>query len=125
MNESSAIAVFMDPFEIDGKLAGVMLGVRKDFGAEEGNDMVTDNVARLIAEIGVVDAEIGIEPVYFIGDKFLRDEAFCSDLLLNEGSLFFFTFENWGCIAWKVLDSMQQTVAAASVRGSWNGKMRV
>ena len=45
-----------------------MFGEGEDFGAKEGNDVVRDDGRRFILEIGVVDAEVGVEPVDLVGD---------------------------------------------------------
>lgn len=52
-----------------------MLCICEHFSPEERNDVVTDDLPRFVAEIRVVDAEISVKPVDFIGDELLRDET--------------------------------------------------
>lgn len=52
-----------------------MLGVGEHFGAEEGDDVVGDDGGGFVGEIGVVDAEVIVEPVDLVLDEFAGDEA--------------------------------------------------
>jgi hypothetical protein len=52
-----------------------MLGESEDFGAKEGEDVICDDVDRLIAKVCVVDAEVGVEPLDFVRNELTRDEA--------------------------------------------------
>jgi len=52
-----------------------MLGICEDLGAKEGNDMIRDYWDGFVAEVSVVDAQLGVKPVDFIRDEFSRDET--------------------------------------------------
>ena len=75
MDEGRAVTLLVDLLEVDDELRGVVLRVREDLGAEERDDVVRDDLDGLVAEVGVVDAEVGVEPVYFVRDELARDEA--------------------------------------------------
>lgn len=75
MNKSSAISFVVDSLEIDNKLGRVVLGEGKHFGAKEGDDVIGYDRGRLILKVRVVDAELGVEPVDFVGDQLAGDKA--------------------------------------------------
>lgn len=73
--EGRAVALLVDLLEVDDELRGVVLRVREDLGAEERDDVVRDDLDGLVAEVGVVDAELRVKPVYFVRDELAGDEA--------------------------------------------------
>ena len=75
MDERCALALFVYPLEVDNEAARIMLGEGEDLGAEEGHDVVGDDVVRFGLEVGVVDAEAVVEPVDLVGDEFAGDKA--------------------------------------------------
>lgn len=76
MDECRAIPVGVDPFEIDNELARVMLCVRKNLGTEQGDNMVANDVeVRNVVEVCIVDTEMTVEPVDFVGDEGWWDES--------------------------------------------------
>ncbi len=87
MNERRAI--FVNLLQVDDELARVVLRVRKDLGSKQSNDVITDDLTSLILEISIVDAEVGVEPVDFVGNQFRRNEALHdeieSDTTMDEG----------------------------------------
>jgi len=52
----------LDLLEVDLELLHVLLGVCDYFGAIESNDVVADLVGRFIGGVGVIDAELVVEP---------------------------------------------------------------
>lgn len=56
MDKCRAIPVLINFLEVNDELARIMLGVGEYFRAEEGNDVVRDDLTRFILEVGVVDA---------------------------------------------------------------------
>lgn len=75
MNESRALAVLVDVLEIDHELRRVVLSEGKDLGSVEGDYVVCDHVGRLGHEVGVIDAEMRVEPVNLIRNEFARNET--------------------------------------------------
>ena len=73
--------VLVDLLQVDDELGRIMFGVGKDFGTKEGDDVIRDHLDRLIAEVSIVDTQLGVKPVDFIRDEFPRYEALwiCSD----------------------------------------------
>ena len=74
MDECRAISHLINPFQIDDQLAGIFARVRHDLRAEQGDYMVGDDLLGFILKICVVDSQIGVEPVDFVFDEFLRNE---------------------------------------------------
>lgn len=68
MDEGRVRSVFCDLFEVDDELGRVVFGVGEDLGAEEGYDVVGDDGDGFVGEVGVVDAEVGVEPGNFVGN---------------------------------------------------------
>ena len=52
-----------------------MLGVCENLCAKESDDMIRDYWDGLVAEVSVVDAQLGVKPVDFIRDELSRDET--------------------------------------------------
>jgi len=140
MDKRSTVALFIDLLEINNKFAWVVLSVCKDFGTKESDDMVADDFTRFVLEVGVVDTEIGVEPVDFVGHEFLRNETLqkrstdqmtratassdlCGDFLLNKSSLLFFALEDGGRVSGLILDAMRYFTVRPGETG--HGEMRV
>ena len=75
MDKGCAFTIVVDVLEIDYELGGVVLGVCKDLGSVERNDVVGDDLNRLRGEVCIVDAQMGIEPINFICNKLARNET--------------------------------------------------
>jgi hypothetical protein len=75
VDERGAVPLFINLLEIDYERAGVMLSVCEDFCTIEGDDMVRDDLARRLLEVGVVDPKMGVEPVNLVGYKLARYET--------------------------------------------------
>jgi hypothetical protein len=73
MDEDCTILV--DLLQVDDKFCRIMLGVGENLCAEEGDDMIRDNWDGFVAEISIVDAQLGVEPVDFICDELSGDET--------------------------------------------------
>lgn len=112
MNERRAVAVLVDFLQVNNKLSLIMLRVCQDLGSKQGNDMVRDDLARFILEVGIVDAEVGVKPVDFACDELAGDEALCGDVTLNQRTLFLLAFENGRGVPWRIIDAMQGRFAA-------------
>jgi len=54
-----------------------VLGIGEDFGTKEGDDMIRDYLDGFIAEVSVVDTQLGVKPVDFVRDEFSGDETLC------------------------------------------------
>lgn len=52
-----------------------MLRVREDLGSKERDNVVRDDFARFALEIGIVDAELAIKPVYFVCNELAGNES--------------------------------------------------
>lgn len=68
MNESSTGPFVVQTLKVDDKLGGVVFGEGEDLGAKEGDDVIRDDGWRFVLEVGVVDAEVGVEPVDLVSD---------------------------------------------------------
>lgn len=75
MYECCAIPVLIDSLEVNNEFTGIVFGVREDFGSEESNNVVRNDFAGFVLEISVVDAEMGVEPVDFVGDELSWNKA--------------------------------------------------
>ena len=75
MDESGTLAVGVDVFEVDHELGGVVLRVCKDLRSVERNDVVGDDLDGLGCKVCVVDAEMRVEPGYFIRGQLAGDET--------------------------------------------------
>jgi len=73
MDEDSAILV--DLLQIDDEFCGIVLGVGENLCTKEGDDMIRDYWDGLVAEISVIDAQLGVKPVDFIRDELSGDET--------------------------------------------------
>lgn len=74
MDERGTISIRVDLFEIDDEFGRIMLGKCKDFGTEEGEDMVRDDLDGLVPEVRVIDTEVRVKPLDFIHYEFARNE---------------------------------------------------
>jgi hypothetical protein len=54
---------------------GIVLGVGENLCTKEGDDMIRDYWDGLVAEVSVVDTQLGVKPVDFVRDEFSRDET--------------------------------------------------
>lgn len=67
--------VLVDFLQVDDELGRIMLGVGENLCTEESDDMIRDDLGGFAAEVSVVDAQLGVEPVDFVRDELSRDEA--------------------------------------------------
>lgn len=74
MDKRGAISIGIDLFEVDDEFGRIMLGECKDFGAEEGEDMVRDDLDGLVPEVRVVDTEVRVKPLDLIRYEVARNE---------------------------------------------------
>lgn len=63
MDEGGSIALLVNFLEVDDKTFRIVLGVRQNLRAEQGNDVIGDDTPGFVLEIGIVDAKVGVEPV--------------------------------------------------------------
>lgn len=75
VDEGCALAVLIDMLEIDDQGVGIVLCVGEDFCGVEGDDVIRDGGDRLGRKVVVIDSEVAVEPVYFIGHELARNEA--------------------------------------------------
>jgi hypothetical protein len=87
--------------------------------------MVRYDLSRFVLEVGVVDAQVGVKPLNFVGNEFAWDKTLKlsgtvnltsmikimndlgSDVVLDKGALFFFAFEDWSSVTRKVLNAVR------------------
>ena len=67
--------VLADLLQINDKFGRVVLCVGENFCAKEGDDMIRDYWDGLVAEVSIVDAQLGVKPVDFVGNEFSGDET--------------------------------------------------
>lgn len=75
MNERRAVALIVEPLQVNNELSRIMLRICHNLGSKQGNDMVRDDLARFILEVGIVNAEVGVKPVDFACDELAGNEA--------------------------------------------------
>jgi hypothetical protein len=88
VNKRGAISLGVDLFEVDDEFGWIMLGICQYFGAKEGDNMVRDDLDRLVPEVGVIDTEVCVKPLNLVhyervGNETLeaKDELlFCLDM---------------------------------------------
>lgn len=74
MDKRGSIALSVDLLEVYDQFRWIVLGICEDFCAKEGDDMIGNDLDRLITEVGVIDSEVCIKPLHFVWDEFTRDE---------------------------------------------------
>ena len=62
-------------FELDDKFGWIKLSICQHFGAKEGDNMVRDDLDRLIPEVGAIDTEVRIEPLDLIRYELVGNET--------------------------------------------------
>jgi hypothetical protein len=73
MNEDGAIFVYL--FQVYNELSRIMLCTGQNLCTEKCNDMIGNNISRLVCKIGIIHAKVGIEPFDLSWDKFAGNEA--------------------------------------------------
>jgi hypothetical protein len=51
-----------------------MFSISQNLCSKQGYDMIRYDFPRFILEVGVVDAEVGVEPPHLVGDEFAWDK---------------------------------------------------
>ena len=67
--------VLVDLLQVDDELGRVMFGVGENLCAKECDDMIRDYLDGLVAEVSVVDTQLGVKPVDFVRDELSWDET--------------------------------------------------
>ena len=75
MDERGAISVGVDLFEVNDEFGRIVLGICEHFGAEEGDDMVRNDLDGLVSEVRVVDTKVCVKPLDLIRYEFAGNEA--------------------------------------------------
>jgi len=75
VNEGRAVARIINLLEINDELGRVVFGVGEDLGTEESDDVARDDLNALVAEVCIIDAKVGVEPIDLVCDKFVWDKA--------------------------------------------------
>jgi hypothetical protein len=75
MNECRAISFVVDPLQIYDKPIRIVFRVRENFGAEESENMIYNDMSRFICEVCIVDAKTGVKPIDFIGHELARHKS--------------------------------------------------
>lgn len=75
MDERGAIAALIDLLKVDHELRWVVFSVREHLRAKERDDVVGDDLHGLGLEVGIVDAQMSVEPVDLVRDEFARNKA--------------------------------------------------
>jgi hypothetical protein len=52
-----------------------MFGIRQDLCSKQSYDMIRYDLPRFVLEVGVVDAEVAVEPLHLVGDEFAWDKS--------------------------------------------------
>lgn len=74
IDKCGAISFGVDLFQVDDQLGWVVLSISEYFRAVEGDDMIGDDLDRLITEVRIVDTEVSIEPLNLMGDQLTGDK---------------------------------------------------
>jgi hypothetical protein len=75
VNESRSISFLVNLLKVDDELIEVVLGVGEHLSTEECDNMIRYYRWRFILKVGVIDAEVRVEPVDFVCDKLARNET--------------------------------------------------
>lgn len=75
MDKSRPISFLVDLLKVDDELIEVVLSVGEHLGAKERDDVIRYNRGRFVLKVGVIDAELRVEPVDFVYDQFARNET--------------------------------------------------
>jgi len=75
MNKGRAVPALINPLKVDNEGRWVVLREGHYLSAKEGNNMVRDDLARFILEVGIIDTEVRVEPIDFPSNKFMRNET--------------------------------------------------
>lgn len=67
--------VLADLLQVDDEFGRIVLGVGEDLCTKEGDDMIRDYWDGLVAEVSIIDAQLGVKPVDFVRDELSRDET--------------------------------------------------
>ena len=67
--------VLADLLQVDDEFCRVVLGVGENLCTKEGDDVIRDYRDGLVAEVSIVDTQLGVKPVDFIRDEFSGDET--------------------------------------------------
>jgi len=87
MNKGRAVPALINPLKVDDEGRWVVLREGHYLSAKEGNNMVRDDLARFILEVGIIDTEVRVEPIDFPSNKFTRNETLRnrSILIIRDG----------------------------------------
>lgn len=75
VDERRAVALLVDLLKVNDQRAWIVLGICEDFGSEQRNDVVRNDLARFVLEVRVIDPEVRVEPVDLVRDELTRDES--------------------------------------------------
>jgi hypothetical protein len=75
VDERGPISSGVDLFEVDHEFGWIMLGICQYFGAKEGDDVVRDDLDRLVPEVGVIDTEVRVKPLDLIRYELVGNET--------------------------------------------------
>ena len=133
MDEDGTVLVYL--LQVDDEFCGIMLGVCENFCTKEGDDMIRDYWDGLVAEVSVVDTQLGVKPGDLVRDEFSGDKTLrmgfhqdwvCGselreniaylgrDLGLNLSPLFLLAFEDGGDITGEILQLADGRIAIAT-----------
>jgi len=87
MNKGRAVSALINPLKVDNESGWVVLREGHYLSAKEGDNMVRDDLARFILEVGIIDTEVRVEPIDFPSNKFARNETLRnrSILIIRDG----------------------------------------
>ena len=106
MYERRAAPIRVDLLQLDRQGIGIMLRGREDLRAVEGKDVVRDALGGLGGEVGVVDAEVVVEPGDLVGDELWRDEPALADEPLDFAPLGVLALEDGRGVSGDVLEAL-------------------
>lgn len=106
MDESGPAGRLVDLLQVDDESGGIVFGEGDDLGAEEGDDVLCDDMLLFVFKVGVVDAQSGVEPVHLVGHEFLWNEALGGDFRLDERLLLLLALEDRRGVSRRVLQPL-------------------
>ena len=75
MNKRGTATIFVDPLKVDEKLVWIMFSIGDNFGAEESDDVISDDIDRFVLKVAIVDPKMVIEPSNFNVNEVRGDES--------------------------------------------------
>jgi hypothetical protein len=78
VNKSCSISILVDLLEVDDELIEVVLRECNNLGTKERDDVIRYHRGGFILKVGIINAELKVEPVNLVLDQLARNESLSS-----------------------------------------------